>query len=316
MRQQSQTSTQPSAANFSFYPLLAVLIWTGNTIVTKAAAAAIEPAAIAFYRWLLAGLVMTPFLSRAVWRQRAVVAAHWPKLAALGFLGMAIYQGLAYEAARTTSAVNMGIVAALIPLLSALLASLFAGEALTAARIGGAGLSLVGLLLVTTHGHPGELLHGATHAGDALMLVAVSANALYGVLLKRWALPLSTWQQLYVQVGFGILLLLPFWWLAPNSPVTAHNVPLILYAAILASIGAPFCWMSGIKRLGPGRASLFMNLLPLFVALAAYMLLGEQLHAYHAAGGLLVLAGVWWGQRQGAGKGLAEQSGQPVAQSK
>ena len=134
------------------------------------------------------------------------------------------------------------------------------------------------------------------------MLLAVASNALYGVLLKRWAVPLSTWQQLYVQIGFGILLLLPFWWLAPSSPLTANNAPLILYAGIPASIGAPFFWMRGIKQLGPVRASLFMNLLPLFVAGAAATLLSEQLHAYHAVGGLLALAGVWWGQRQPTAK--------------
>ena len=78
--------------------------------------------------------------------------------------------------------------------------------------------------------------------------------------------------------------------------MTAQNIPLILYAGIPASIAAPFCWMSGIKKVGPARASLFMNLLPVFVALAAYTLLAEQLHGYHAAGGALALAGVWWGQ--------------------
>ena len=215
--------------------------------------------------------------------------------------------GLAYEAAKSTSATNMGVVVALMPLLSAMLASFFAGEALTASRLGGAGLSLLGLLILSTQGHPVELLHGAAHFGDAHMLIAVASNALYGVLLKRWAVPLSTWQQLYVQIGCGVLLLLPFWWLAPSSPITAQNVPLILYAGIPASIGAPFFWMNGIKRLGPARASLFMNLLPLFVALAASTLLGEQLHAFHAVGGLLALAGVWWGQRPRTVKVLSGQ---------
>ena len=288
----------PAAANFSVFPVLAVLVWTGNTLVTKLASGAIEPAAITFYRWLLAGLVLTPFLLRSVWRARAVVAAHWPKLAFLGFLGMGMYQGLAYEAAKTTSAVNMGVMVALMPLLSALLAGFFAGEALTAARVGGAGLSLLGLAFLSSHGHPGALLEGSVRPGDALMLAAVASNALYGVLLKRWAVPLSTWQQLYVQIGFGALMLLPVWWLAPASPITAQNLPLVLYAGIAASIAAPFCWISGIKRLGAARASLFMNLLPLFVAGAAATLLDERLHAYHAIGGLLALAGVWWGQRQ------------------
>lgn len=294
---------QPSTINFSIYPLLAVLIWTGNTLVTKAAATVIDPAAITFYRWLLAGVVLSPFLLCSVWLQRAIVIANWPKLAFLGLLGMGMYQGLAYQAAKSTSAINMGVVVALMPLMSALLASFFAGEKLTASRMGGAILSLLGLLFLSTKGHPSELLEGATHWGDALMLIAVASNALYGVLLKRWAIPLSTWQQLYVQIGFGILLILPFWLLAPSSPITAQNMPLILYAGIPASIGAPFFWMSGIKKLGPARASLFMNLLPIFVALAASTLLGEQLHVYHAVGGLLALAGVWWGQHQSKLKG-------------
>jgi drug/metabolite transporter (DMT)-like permease len=290
-------SSSSSTSTFSLYPLLAVCIWTGNTLVTKLAAGVIAPGAIAFYRWLIAGLVLTPFVARAVWRRRAVVATHWPRLALLGVLGMGMYQSLAYEAARTTSAVNMGVIVATMPLMAALLATLFAGERLRAAQVGGALLSLLGVALLATHGRPLDLAGGALHAGDALMFVAVASNALYGVLVRRWAIPLSTWEQLYVQIGFGILLLLPFWWRAPASPITAHNLPLVLYAALLASIGAPYCWMNGIKRLGPARAALFMNLLPVLVASAAWALLGERLHAYHALGGIVVLAGVWWGQR-------------------
>lgn len=305
MQAVSQLPARSFTAPFSIFPLFAVMIWTGNTLVTKAAAVAIEPAAITFYRWLLAGLVLSPFLALAVWRKRAVVAAHWPKLAFLGLLGMGMYQGLAYEAAKSTTAINMGVVVAMMPLLSGLLAAWFAGEALTMSRLGGAALSLAGLVYLSTHGHPQDLLHGAAHLGDALMLLAVAANALYGVLLKRWAVPLSTWEQLYAQIGFGLVLILPFWWFAPASPITAYNLPMVLYAGTLASIGAPFFWMTGIKHMGPARASLFMNLLPVFVALAAFALMGEQLHAFHAVGGLLALAGVWWGQRAAKAPGEA-----------
>ena len=286
---------QAAPPAFSVYPLLAVLIWTGNTLVTKAAAGVIAPSAITFYRWLLAGLVLTPFVLPSLIRQRAAVLTQLPRLALLGCLGMGLYQGLAYQAAQTTSAINMGVIVATMPLMSALLSSRFAGESLSVERLCGAGLSLAGLVILSTRGQPLGLLQGAVHAGDGLMLVAVGSNALYGVLIKRWAMPLSTWLQLYVQIACGLLLILPFWWLAPPSPVTAASMPLILYAGTLASIGAPFCWMSGIKHLGPARASLFMNLLPVFVALAAAVLLHERLHGYHALGGLLALSGVWLG---------------------
>ncbi len=288
----AKAPSNATASGLALAPLWAVLIWTGNTLVTKMAAVAIDPASIAFYRWLLAFLVLTPFVGRAAWRQRAAIRQHWPKLAVLGGLGMAMYQGLAYEAARTTSAVNMGVIVALMPLISALLASLLASEALSKRQIVGAVVSLFGLIVLTTHGQLLALARADVHVGDGLMLIAVASNALYGVLLRRWALPLSTWQQLYVQIGFGIVVLLPFWLAGPMSAITITNAPLILYAGSAASIGAPFFWMTGVKQLGAARASLFMNLLPVLVAIAAWALLDEQLHLFHAVGAATTLLGV------------------------
>jgi drug/metabolite transporter (DMT)-like permease len=292
------TAPQAPLSNAALAPLWAILIWSGNTIVTKAAAVVIEPASIAFYRWLTAFLVLTPFAGPAVWRQRAILVQHWPKLALLGALGMATYQGLAYEAARTTSAVNMGVIQAMIPLLSALLAKGLSPEADSGRLIAGAIVSSIGLVVLTAQGHPFALLDGGVHRGDVWMLIAVSANSLYGVLLKRWTLPLTAWQQLHMQIGFGLLILTPFWIAGPISPITRANAPLILYAAIPASIGAPFFWMKAIKTLGASRAALFMNAIPLLVALAAWAALGEQLHVYHAVGGFIALLGVVWGLRQ------------------
>ena len=103
---------------FFLFPLLAALIWSVNMIVTKMAAGVIAPAAIGFYRWALAGIVLTPFALPGVWAQRRQVLAHLPKFAVLGGLGMALYQGLAYVAAASTTATNMGFITAMIPLMT------------------------------------------------------------------------------------------------------------------------------------------------------------------------------------------------------
>ncbi|MGL4276470.1 MAG: EamA family transporter, partial [Morganella morganii] len=102
-------------------PLGAVLIWSVNAVVNKLAAGAIAPGAISFYRWALALAVMTPFLIMPVWQQRAVIKQHAWKLFILGFLGMGLYQSLAYYAAYTVSATFMGIITSLIPLLTVVL---------------------------------------------------------------------------------------------------------------------------------------------------------------------------------------------------
>ena len=86
--------------------------------------------------------------------------------------------------------------------------------------------------------------------------------------------------------------------MGPMSTITLSNVPLILYAGIAASMGAPFFWMTGVKQWGAARASLFMNLLPVLVAIAAWALLDEPLHVYHAVGAATTLLGVAVALRQ------------------
>ena len=296
-------STQPNASASivsaaGLAPLLTVLIWSGNTVVTKASAGVISPGSISFYRWLLAFVVLLPFVGRAAWRNRELLRQHWMKLAALGALGMVIYQSLAYEAAKTTSAVNMGVMIALMPLLSTVLAGMLAGERLTVASLMGGAISLIGLVYLTSQGDPMRLVNGGFHIGDGLMIIAVLSNALYGVMLRRWAMPLPMWQQLFWQIGFSTLLLIPIFLMGDISPVTTANLPLILYAAIPTSLVAPLCWMIGIHRLGASRTSLLINLLPIIVAALAWALLGEQLHSYHAIGGALALVGVGIGLRK------------------
>ncbi len=295
-------------------PLLTMLIWSGNTIVTKASAGLIEPASIAFYRWLIALVLLTPFVMRGLWGNRRVALQLWPKLAVLGMLGMVIYQSLAYEAAKTTTALNMGLLAALMPLIAIFLASAFAGERLTRSRILGGILSLLGVIYLISHGDPVRLLAGGLHIGDALMIVAIIANSFYGVLLKRWALPLPMWQQIWCQIAVATAFLLPLWLLSDISPVTADNLPLILFAAIPTSLLAPFCWMITVRELGAARSALYINLLPLLVAALAWLLLGETLAFFHLVGGGMALAGVAIGMRQPSGQGLDAAARDPLSQ--
>ncbi|NKN37892.1 DMT family transporter [Agrobacterium sp. a22-2] len=285
--------------------VLTILIWSGNTIVTKASAGVIEPASISFYRWLMALLILSPFVGRQIWTNRLAALKLAPKLACLGLLGMVIYQSLAYEAAKTTTAVNMGLLVALMPLIAILLASAFAAERLTLMRLIGGGVSVMGLVYLISRGDPAVLLKGGVHIGDGLMIVAVIANALYGVLLKRWALPLPMWLQLWWQIAFATLFLFPLWLSSNISPITPSNLPLILFAAIPTSLLAPFCWMVAIRHLGAARSALAINLLPVFVVVLAWALLGERFEFHHLVGGGLALLGVAIGIRQPASPGAS-----------
>lgn len=276
----------------ALFPLLAVLIWAANTVVSKAATQVLDPAAISFYRWFVALLVLSPFCLRAFWRERQAIAPHWRRLAVLALLGMVLYQCLAYYAAHRTSATNMGVICALIPLLGLLLNVTVFRQRITAAAVAGVTVSLAGVLYLLGAGNPLALLANGVNGGDALMLLGSASYALYGILFKRWAPPFGQWLNLYVQVGLAVLMLTPLAATAQSMAIPPAGVPLVLFAGIASSILAAYFWMRGIQALGSDRTAIFMNLLPLFTALLASLTLGETIHAYHWLGGGLILLGI------------------------
>ncbi|WP_413495463.1 DMT family transporter [Morganella psychrotolerans] len=279
------------------FPLGAVLIWSINSVVSKLAAGAIDPGAISFYRWALALILLTPFLLLPVWRQRAVIKQHVWKLFILGLLGMGFYQSLAYYAAYTVSATFMGIINSLIPLLTVILSIPVLRIAPTIGIALGTILSLSGLTWLVSKGNPAELLTHGLGRGELLMFVAGLAYALYGVLAKRWSVPLPGIHSIYMQIVFGVILLIPVFLSADNVALTADNIGLVLYAGIAASIFAPLLWILGVTRLGANAASIFMNLAPILTAIIAAVFLKEELHSYHIIGGGVVLIGVILAQR-------------------
>ncbi|KJJ97892.1 membrane protein [Pseudomonas sp. 21] len=274
------------------FPLLAVVIWSGNTVVNKLAVGQIAPAEIGFFRWVLAGALLTPFLLRATLAHWPVIRANLGRIVTLGLLGMAVYQCLAYYAAALTSATNMGIILSLMPLMSLALASILLRHKLSIAALLGALVSLGGVLLVITQGNPRQLISHGVNLGDGMMIVATLAYGVYGVLLKKWNLPLPPLLMLYLQVLVAIVALAPLYLASPHHGLNAANLPLVLYAGLLASIVGALAWMQGVQRMGPSRMALFFNLLPVITAAIAAVVLGEQLTSYHLIGGALILGGV------------------------
>ena len=114
----------------ALYPLLAIFIWAGNTVVNKLAVGSIFPAEIGFYRWLLAALLFTPFMLKPVIAQWPIIRPNLGKIFILGVLGMAVYQSLAYYAAHFTTATHMGIIGSLTPMMVLALAVFLLGQPL------------------------------------------------------------------------------------------------------------------------------------------------------------------------------------------
>lgn len=279
-------------------PLLAVLIWSMNVAVTRYVVDYISPVSISFYRWFVAFLILTPFMLAKVWRERQLVLQHWKQLAVLGAFGMVLYQGLGYSAAHYTTATNMGIINAFIPVFTIFVAMFMLKDIPNRFAVVGSLLSFMGLIYVMAQGDLLSLIQSGGHLGDAMMVLAVFFYAFYSVFLKKWKLQIPLMISLYVQIFFALLYHLPFvLWLGLDA-IDQQNVASVLYAGIFPSLIAPLVWMLAVQMIGPNRTSIFMNLMPVFTAIIANIWLAEAWTVYHSIGGVIILLGILLAQKK------------------
>ena len=279
-------------------PMITVLIWSLNITVTRYVAEFISPISISFYRWLIAFVLMSPFVLLSVWKYRTEIRQHAWQFAVLGACGMVFYQGLAYSAAHYTTATNMGIINAFTPIFTIFISMFILKEMPTRYAVIGGILSFLGLLYVMSQGNLQSLVHLAGHWGDLLMILAVFLYAFYGVFLKKWQIQMPLLTSLYVQIAFALLFHLPFVFVLGLDVINSQNVGSVLYAGVFPSIVAPLVWMMAVQYIGPNRTSIFMNVMPIGTALIAYFWLNEAWTIYHTIGGVIILLGIALAQKR------------------
>ena len=278
--------------------ILPPLFWAGNAIVGRLAVGTIAPMALNALRWFLASLILLPFAWRGVVAHRALLVREWRVIAALGALGVGSYNALQYLALTTSTPNNVTLIAASTPVFTLLFGALFFGEVVGARRSFGAVVSIVGVLLVLVRGDASRLMTLSFVPGDLFMLVAAIVWSFYTWVLKtrRPDVPLTT--LLFAQIAAGLLFALPCagveaaFFDMPSHFDTPRAWLVLAYVSVLPSLVAYFCWDRGVSRAGATLPVFFANLTPVFAAVLSALLLGEWPQWYHAAGLLLILAGI------------------------
>lgn len=288
--------------------VLPPLLWAGNAVVGRIAINSIDPLWLNALRWLLAFLFLLPlgWAALATPAARAQIRVRWKYLTVLGLLGVGIYNALQYLALRTSTPVNVTLIASSLPVWTMLIGALFYGLHPTRLQLTGAVLSLAGVATVLSRGSPSALLHIQFAAGDLLMLLATISWSIYSWMLARppasmsgAARPAWNWAEfLAVQCLFGIC-----WTLlsvgvaeviAPaQSPQWSWSlVVTIVFVAVGPAIIAFRAWGLAVAEAGPAIAAVFNNLTPLFAAVLSAAVIGEWPQTYHAVAFALIVVGI------------------------
>jgi drug/metabolite transporter (DMT)-like permease len=275
---------------------LTPLFWSCNWIIGRALHDDMPPMALTFFRWLLASLVLAPFVVSKLARDWPTIRAHWRTMALLGTVGIALHNAIAYIGLNYTTATNGVVLNSFIPVMIIAMAWAFFGERLTRVQLLGVAVSLVGVLAILSGGSLATLARFRLNAGDLCVILAMAMWSLYTVLLRRRPLGLDRLSFLFVLAIVGVVIMFTLWLgesLLIRSPVwSARSFAALIGVAIFSSVLAYVFWNRGVELLGPAVAGLFVHLMPVFGALLAWLFLGERLEPYHLAGMALILTGI------------------------
>jgi len=292
-----QQRLTPSTAALLVVP---PLLWAGNAVVGRMVNGMVPPITLNFLRWALAFLLLLP-VAGWVLRRGSGLWPHWKRFALLGLLGVGCYNALQYLALKTSTPLNVTLVAASAPVWMLGVGRLWFGQRISRRQLAGAVLSIAGVLLVLARGEPAALLQVRLVPGDFYVLLATAAWAVYSWLLVNpndpprirgdWAAFLMA--QMVMGLGWSGLFAAGEWALTDahihwSWPLAAA----LVFVAVGPAILAYRCWGMGVQRAGPNVAGFFANLTPLFAAVLSAAFLGELPHLYHGAAFALIVGGI------------------------
>ena len=298
---------QPASRQRLAYALLVITpgMWSANYIVARSAIGVVEPHMLALMRWTIALALMLAFAWRELSENFAAWRAEWPKMLALGALGMWICGAFVYIGAETTVAVNISLLYAISPVLIAAGSAIFFDDRLSRVQAGGVALALAGTVFVLARGSWANLAAVRFTIGDGWILVAVLSWTTYSLLLRRWPSALDPFARLTAICAGGIVVLVPF----TVAEAVVSGLPdfgspqvwlLAVVVALLPGFGAYQAYSYMQRELGPARTGLVLYLGPLWAAVVAWWLLDEAPRWYHFAGAALILPGIFLATRPAA----------------
>jgi drug/metabolite transporter (DMT)-like permease len=281
---------------------IAPALWSVNYLVARWAPGVIAPHLLALGRWVVAALLLGAFCWREIVAKRAAVRAEAWQFIVLGALGMWVCGAFVYIGARSTTAINIGLLYAVSPVLIALASALWLHERFGPAQWAGVALALGGVVHIVIKGRWQTLGALAINPGDAWIVLCMVAWTAYSLLLRAWPSAFGALARLTLIACGGVLVLLPFtvieavwWW---PSTLSWQSVALVLAAALFPGAAAYGAYSFMQRVLGSARAGTVLYLGPLYAAAAAWSLLGERIEPFHLAGAALILPGIWLSTRR------------------
>ncbi|MFP3928185.1 MAG: DMT family transporter [Desulfobacteraceae bacterium] len=299
------------SGNIGAYAALtgAMVFWGVSFVATKVALDSFPTFTLIFIRFGLAGCL---FLGRALAKgMPAFTRRDHLKLFVMALFEPGLYFVFETLGLQYTTAPKAALLIAAVPVTVLIFARVLIGERISLASVAGILFSLAGIAVLIIGDPSFQWEFGGRLLGDALIMGAVVTASLYMVYARDLGRLYSAWDITTFQVFYGALFYAPMFVkesLTLNwAQISGLSFLAVGYLTVFATVIAFLCYNFGLTRIPASRASVFINGIPVVTALTAWVVLGERLTLLQAAGGGMVLFGVWITNALGASEGEAHE---------
>ena len=272
------------------------LLSSGVYIAAKWVSPEMPPWALCFWRVLIAWAILMPIVYRHFSAMIALVRARGLELLIIGGIGLAICQGLIFVGLEHADATTAGIIIALIPIITMILAYFILAEPMGRWQVIGSILAFLGIVVIIVKGSPAAFLRLDFNPGELWIVAGAFCFSLYTVLLRRAKFDVNRLALLVLLLGAAALTALPLYLFElisdERSTLNASGLIALGYVAIPGGAIMYYLFNRSIEALGAARAGVLLYIQTIFIAVLAYLILGEQLQRYHLEGAALIVAGL------------------------
>ena len=278
--------------------VLATLFWSGNFIVGKFATLfEIPPLTLNVFRWISVWLILMPFTYKEIFNNLPNIKQNWFVISFMGLITISTFNSVVYFALNYTQVINAVLVLAAIPAATIFFSSLMNVERTNFFQLLGLFLSIIGIGSIISNGDVQKIFSLSFNKGDLWMLVCVITWALYSTLLKKHKFEFSQFALIQLMVSAGLLFLIPQLYYEKSIGLEVNFNKafflILFYVVVFPAIAAYYCWQKGVEIIGPNRASMFIQLMPLLSAVMAIIIFKEQFELYHFVGASFIVTGIY-----------------------
>jgi drug/metabolite transporter (DMT)-like permease len=275
-----------------------VLFWAGNFIIGKFATLfEIPPLTLNVFRWLSVWLILMPFTYKEIYKNLPTIKKNWLVISFMGLITISTFNSVVYFALNHTQVINAVLVLAAIPAATIIFSSFLNIEKTNIFQLLGLFLSIIGIGSIISNGDIQKIISLNFNKGDVWMLVCVITWALYSTLLKKNKFKFSQFTLIQLMVSAGLIFLIPqlFYEKSIGLDVNFNKAffLILFYVVVFPAIAAYYCWQKGVEIIGPNRASMFIQLMPLFSAVMAIIIFKEKFELYHFVGAVFIVSGIY-----------------------